>query len=235
MFFSIQESTSYLEFSFSAPRSANALSLKAARELQSLTKKYKKWSKPVIVSSGHPRVFCSGGNLTDYAKLKTKPEGLKINREIAACLDAFAAWPVIKIAWVNGDVLGGGMEWLARFDFRWSTPEAVFAFWQRRIGLSTGWGGGAWWAGKIGEENVRRLLIRAEPITATGALRIGLVDRILPQWRAQPELEKFVSDLAGESVSAARRWKIQSEAKVFASLWMASEHRAVLKRWGSKL
>ncbi len=229
--FSIDEREHFLSIRFSAADSANAFSLKAARELSALVKEFKSWRKPIVVGSAHPRIFCSGGNLTEYKKLGTKAEGLKVNREIAKSLDGFGAWSVVKIAVVNGDVLGGGMEWLARFDFRWSSPQAVFAFWQRRIGLSPGWGGGAWWSAKIGEDNLRKLLVAAAPLTATEALRENLIDRILPQWQIESELRTWTKDLGCKSSQVANNWSAKKEQKIFSSLWLEKEHLEVLRRW----
>lgn len=229
--FSLSEQSEYLLIRFLAADSANAFSLAAGKELASITKKYKDWKKPVVVTSGHARVFCSGGNLTDYKKLKTKAEGLKVNREITKCLDSFASWPVVKLAVVNGDVLGGGMEWLARFDFRWSTPNAIFAFWQRRIGLSPGWGGGKWWSQKIGEENLRKILVEAAPLTALEAKKLNLVDRILPHWRVDDELRAFSADKSLRSTLSANTWSSNKESKIFSDLWLAKEHSKILKNW----
>ena len=227
----VEEKSSYLSIRFLAQESANALSLNAARELAALPKKFKASKKPIVVSSAHPRVFCSGGNLTDYKKLKSKGDGLKVNREISKALDAFGAWPVMKIAYVNGDVLGGGMEWLARFDFRWSAPHALFAFWQRRIGLATGWGGGAWWARKIGEDRLRQLLIEAQPLPASQAMKAGLIDRVVLDWRRESELAQFCQGLESDSARAANRWSAKEESKIFSNLWLNKEHAEVLKRW----
>lgn len=229
--FKIVERDSFLQADFFIPESANALSLEAARELGAVVRKYKSWRRPVVVSSVHPSVFCSGGNLSDYARLKGREPGLRVNREITKHLDAFAAWPVVKLAVVEGDVLGGGMEWLARFDFRWSVPNAFFAFWQRRIGLSSGWGGGRVWAARVGEARVRQLLLEGRLLSAGEALRLGLVDRVVSSWKIREEAERWAAGLSGGAVGALTGWKAASESKVFSSLWMGSEHKAVLDQW----
>ncbi len=229
--FKVTESTNALNIEFFIPDAANALGLEAARELKKIQKAYAKWKKPVIVRSVHPRLFCSGGNLTDYKKLKGRAPGLKINREIESILNTFGSWAVPKLALIEGDVLGGGMEWLARFDFRWSTPNAFFAFWQRRIGLSSGWGGGRVWAGKIGEDNVRRLLIEARVLSAAEARREGLLDQVYSAWSMSQEAERWAARLGGESSNKIVKWKASSEAQIFSSLWLAPEHSSILKKW----
>ncbi len=204
------------------------MSLDAARVLRGVVKEFRAWRGLVVVTSGHRSMFCSGGNLSDYAKLRGRAPGLKINREITACLDAFGKWPAVKLAVVEGDVLGGGMEWLARFDYRWSVPSALFAFWQRRIGLSTGWGGGRAWSAKIGEDKVRSLLMEGSLLSAEAALRLGLVDRVMSSWKIRKAAELHsVSGVLSD-------WSVARESKIFSSLWMSEEHRSVLEKWKKK-
>lgn len=231
--FKSSETKHSLNIHFQAMESANAFSLSAATELAKIQKKYKAWKKPVIVMSDHPKVFCSGGHLGDYKKLKGKPPGLKINRSIEKVLNDFGNWPVPKIAVIEGDVLGGGMEWLARFDFRFVTPLAFLAFWQRRIGLSSGWGGGAVWAQLIGEQKVRRLLLAGQILSAESALREGLVDQIISPWKIRSEALHFAAAMDGDVSQVLISWSANKEAKVFNSLWMDKTHRQVLKDWKS--
>lgn len=229
--FKIFESKHSLNLHFHVPESANAFSAQAAAELTRIQKKYKSWRKPVIVMSDHARVFCSGGNLADYKKLKGKAPGLKINRSIEKTLNEFGAWPAPKIAVIEGDVLGGGMEWLARFDYRLATPSVFLSFWQRRIGLTSGWGGGTAWAQKIGEDRVRRLLLGGRLLGAAEAQRLGLVDSLFSAWKIRVEALQFAAELDSEIVGALVGWSAQKEARVFRSLWMSKLHRQILKNW----
>lgn len=226
MAFETHRKEHHLELHFAAPQAANAFSLTDARELKKLVRAHAKWSRPVVVRAPGARVFCAGGNLRDYARLTTKSPGLKINREITAALDAFARWPVPKLAVVEGDVLGGGMEWLGRFDFRWCTTGAAFSFWQRRIGLAPGWGGGKPWAAILGEPRLRVLLMEARLIGAHEAAQLGLVDRVLPAWRLEEKVAAWSATLDGLA-----DWSVKREAAVFRKLWMADKHRRALARW----
>lgn len=229
-YFTVEEKPACLIVRFHAPDSGNALSIAVARELGALPSRFKKSRKPVIVTSSHPNLFCSGGNLSDYAKLKGKAPGLKINREIQKHLKIFAAWPVVKLAVIEGDVFGGGMEWLGYFDYRWASPYARFAFWQKRIGLSPGWGGGTKWSARVGESAVRGLLVEGRLLGSGEAYHHGLVDRVVSSWKILDEAERWCSALQGEEPTLLR-WNVKSETKLFAKLWLGPAHRAILKRW----
>ena len=231
--FKIGEKPSHLHLEFFAPQAGNSLSVAAVRELTAIQKKYARWDRPVVVSSAHPTLFCSGGNLSEYKKIVGKAGGLKINREIQNGLRRFASWNVPKLALIEGDVFGGGMEWLAYFDFRWSTPNAVFAFWQRRIGLSSGWGGGSVWAKKIGIENVRRLLLEARLLSSDAALNLQLIDRVVSTWSIHDTAALWAAEISSLATSRLLDWTPQNEARTFSNLWMGPEHRAVLKKWRS--
>lgn len=231
--FQVEQTEHILRLRFSDAQSANALSLAAAKELSQLIKSHKKWTGLVTVESAGGRMFCSGGQLRDYAKMKSKAQGLKVNREITAVLDQFQDWKAVKLAVVNGDVLGGGMEWLSAFDYRWSLPSVAFGFWQRRIGLSPGWGGGRRWAAIIGEQAVRRALLDSRLMTAPEALRLGWIDRIVPEWKMAEETVAFARRILSPNPEALKSWNVKAEAKVFSDLWLGPAHKAVLAKWKS--
>lgn len=229
--FRIYENPTHLELEFCLVDSGNAMSLVAARELSKIVKSYRQWKSPVVVTSGHPTLFCSGGNLTDYSNLKNRAAGLKINREITKCLQSFGAWPVVKLAVIEGDVLGGGMEWLGHYDFRWSTNSVFLTFWQRRIGLSPGWGGGTQWSQILGDSQTLKLLLEASLISAPRALDLGLVDRVLSASRIRDAIAPWCEQLKGESMNAIINWSPLRERQIFEKLWLGPEHLAALARW----
>lgn len=215
---------------FSAPGAGNSFALEDARELTALLKQHRN-ARAVVVLSGTPRLFCSGGRLSDYARLKQKAQGLKINGEITKHLESFAKWPGLKMALVNGDCYGGGMEWLGCFDFRWCVPSVLFSFWQRRIGLTPGWGGGKRWARILGEGMVRAQLLAADVFGCEEALRRGVVDRVVLEEKILAEALEWLERVLKRSDVLPVNWTAAGEKKMFADLWWSEAHRKVLKRW----
>jgi enoyl-CoA hydratase len=219
-----------LVLSFRAPQAGNSFSLEDSRELVALLKKYKT-AKGLILISENPRLFCSGGRLSDYAKLKAKSEGLLINDQITRNLDVLAKWPGLKMVLVNGDCYGGGMEWISCFDFRWAIPTALFSFWQRRIGLTPGWGGGKRWSRILSEGSVHSQLMAAEVFGAGEALRRGVVDRVVRDEKILSEAVAWLSRVVNRSDVIPSKWTAATEKKVFSELWWSAAHREILKSW----
>lgn len=222
-----------LVLTFSDPSSRNSFSLQAARELLAhLEENVGRFDAFVFRARG--RVFCSGGNLSDYASMTTAEQGHAVNREIRAILGQVASWPEPSVCAVAGDAFGGGVELASAFDVILAAPHVAFALWQRRIGLSFGWGGGARLERRIGSGRLREWSLSTRLVAATEAADAGLVDRLVPEalldrdaiLRAH-ELAVSHRDPLVESKSKLGETP-QSEVELFEKLWWSEEHRASL-------
>ena len=215
--------------SFSDPSSRNALSIAAARELYALMRAPLNYRALVFTAPG--RVFCSGGQLDDYASMKSPDEGRVVNDEIRNVLGMLASIAVPTIACVSGDAFGGGVELMSCFDYVLSVPQAMFGLWQRKIGLSFGWGGGSRLEKRMGPGALRGLSLSAHVISAREALSIGLIDQVV-----QPSvLESSAAALAArlillpiEPLATLKSFESEKESEAFNSLWWNPSHSAVL-------
>lgn len=189
----------------------------------------KGFERLVLVSNG--RVFCSGGNLQDYAHMKSANEGREVNRFIRETLTMLDTLPVPKLAVVNGDCFGGGIELLSCFDTIYSTPSALFALWQAKMHLSFGWGGYERLLRRLPERHLMSWLYSGEPKSATRCQQLGLVDKLIPLHRCQQEIglweEKKVAASAElrEQISS---WK-SDEVSLFDHLWWNEKQRKQLQ------
>lgn len=188
--------------------------------------------KGLILKSHVERVFCAGGNLTQYAALKSKEEGVNINRTIFRSLAGLKMLPVQKVAIVDGDCFGGGIELLSCFDTILTSPKSFFHFWQLKLALSFGWGGYGRLLDRMSEQDLRSCFLNIKSISAYEALSLGLVDAVLP-----------VEMLAEKSLLAAQKIRTPSntfekayslnkaeEQILFEDLWWRPEHRKNLEK-----
>lgn len=225
------------ELVFSDPSSRNSFRVETARELAKFLPQIVK-TCDVLVFRAEGRVFCSGGNLKDHLA-----QGVAVsraaNREIAAALSLLSSLPIPSLAVVEGDALGGGVELLSAFDVVLAAPHVVLGFWQRRLGVTFGWGGGARLARRLGSAAlVSRLALEARALTAGEALRVGLIDGVHAPWSLRREAMAEALRLASlprASVTAMKSMRLvsSSEARVeqraFEKLWFGPSHRAYLE------
>ena len=74
--------------------------------------------------------------------------------------------------------MGGGLDLALACHRRIASPRAVFGHRGAALGLITGWGGTQRLPRLIGKGRALHLLVAAEKLTASQALRMGLVDAI---------------------------------------------------------
>lgn len=218
---------------FSRPEAANAFSLDDALQLQRILRTQKS-AKVLIWRTTGSRCFCAGGDLAAYAKMSKRDQGIAANKKIARALAELAGFPAVTLAIVEGDCWGGGVELLSAFDSVWAVPYAAFGLWQRRIGLSFGWGGGARLERRIGKARLSRLALGAQAVTAMQAADLGLVDRIIGADDVERELRRWFKQqrrLPFEPVAALKTMTAKNEASWFRRLWWTPSHKQVLARF----
>lgn len=187
----------------------------------------------LVFRSTSRRFFCTGGDLQHYSQMKSRGEGLKANRRIRGALEMLAEFRGVSLALVDGDAWGGGLELLSCFDEVWSTPQSLFGFWQRRIGLSYGWGGRARLEERISPAHLRRLALRGQTISAYEALDLGLIDRILPREIFEIEIAKWRAGFEnlGTKVTSALKAEVHRADRQFDELWLKKDHREALAKF----
>lgn len=218
-----------LKLTLTDSKTGNSFGIDAARELMILLKKLNapKSKVKVLIFTGQDRFFCTGGNLKYYRTLKTKAAGLKINREISGVLKSLYSLKIAKIALVNGDCFGGGLELLSCFDLIYSRPESLFGFWQSKQALSFGWGGGARIAERLSPMQTRRALLGSHCFSAYEAARMGLVDQVLSRFEIECAVVAFANQIAlnsKETISCLNTLTSKNEEVLFSKLWWSKEH-----------
>ena len=222
------------------PQSRNAFSLKQAEKLAAALKlKSSKLEYDAVLVTAHGSHFCSGGNLSDYAGMKTPIQGKLVNRKIAAILDSLSSLPVPTACVVQGDCLGGGLELLGSFDYVVSVPEAQFGFWQRKIALSFGWGGRKRLARRLSESRLDQLAMSSRNLSAVEARDLGIVDQVVLSSKAVEAAKQWLERTASLPALPLRELKKSigkkvDERKFFEKLWWNKEHLNVLQKFKRK-
>jgi len=156
----------------------------------------------VIVITGAGKAFCAGGDVKEFVSGGTRAEAnLPIDqrptRDKVILLIQATGKPVI--ASVNGAAAGGGCNLALACDMRIASDRARFGQVFVRRGLHPDWGG-IWFLPRlVGYAKAAELIFSGEVIDAQEALRIGLVNKVVPH----EELSKATKEFAMKFMKSA--------------------------------
>ncbi|MEU6715105.1 crotonase/enoyl-CoA hydratase family protein [Nonomuraea sp. NPDC046802] len=162
--------------------------------------------RAVILTGAGDKAFCAGADLKEVARGEFSTEGCEPHWGFAGCVTHPIAKPVI--AAVNGFALGGGTEIALWADLVVASETARFGLPEVKRGIIAGAGGAFRLAAQLPTKVAMEILLTGEPVTAADALRLGLVNRVVPQEQVVPAalaLAETVSANAPLAVQASKR------------------------------
>ena len=162
--------------------------------------------KGVIITGGGEKSFVAGADITEFNQLsgKSAPEFMARGQRIFDKIEAFNR-PVI--AAVNGFALGGGNELAMCCDIRIAAENAVFGQPEVSLGLIPGYGGTQRLPRLIGPGKAKEVIFADERLPAQEALRLGLVQRVVPKGQALEEAKKLLKKILSKGPVAIRMAK----------------------------
>src|SRR5438477_766546 len=154
----------------------------------------------VVVSGAGDKAFVSGADVNEFGEQRTSAEArAQYDRESA---EAGKAWDAVDkpvIAMIRGYCIGGGLLTAMQADIRIASEDSQFGVPAARLGLGYGYGGVKALVDLVGAAWASEILFSARRVSAAEALRIGLVNRVVPP----DELEGQVMELASALQSNA--------------------------------
>jgi enoyl-CoA hydratase/carnithine racemase len=174
----------------------NALSRALLGELLEAARSLTEDAPGAVVITGGERIFAAGADIAEFGG---PDEAAGITAGFHAALDAVAAIPRFVIAAVGGYALGGGCELALACDYRVGSERAVFGQPEVLLGVIPGGGGTQRLARLVGPSRAKELCLTGRQVRADEALRIGLVDEMVPA----EELHARALELAAEVARGA--------------------------------
>ncbi|MBV8346805.1 MAG: enoyl-CoA hydratase/isomerase family protein [Mycolicibacterium sp.] len=132
-----------------------------------------------VVIYGGEKVFAAGADVKEIAD-KDYPAMIPVSQAMHASLGAVATIPKPVVAAVTGYALGGGLELALCADFRVCGQSATFGQPEILLGIIPGAGGTQRLPRLIGPARAKNLVYTGRFVDAGEALRIGLVDQVVP-------------------------------------------------------
>lgn len=196
------------------PESRNALSRSMSKELEAAWLKLRDEPelRVAVLTGAGDKAFCAGADLRevgDYYRAMT-PIQRRLNGERTPGLGGLtrnfdSCKPVI--AAINGHCLAGGLELALACDLRVAAEHATFGLPEVKRGIMPGAGGTQRLPRLVPMGMALEMLLTGAPIDATTALRIGLVNRVVPQaelLESATSLARLIAQNAPLAVQAIR-------------------------------
>ena len=177
----------------------NALNLETRKELSNAVSKLRqdKKARVVIITGAGDKSFASGSDIREFLKVTPAAIEERNNTFGTRLYYEIENLPMPVIAMINGFCFGGGNELAMSCDIRICSDNAKFGQLEINVGIIPGAGATQRLPRLVGWGKAKELIYTGRIIDAEEALRIGLVDKVVPQ----PQLEKVVADLAESIVS----------------------------------
>ncbi len=132
----------------------------------------------VVITGAGDKAFIAGADIGEFEG-RTPVDQFRVMRG-PSVFDAIEAFPKPVIAMINGFALGGGCELAMACDIRIAADTARLGQPEVNLGIIPGGGGTQRLPRLVGAGNAYKLLFTGDLVDAADALRMGLVDEVVP-------------------------------------------------------
>lgn len=230
------------------PAKLNALNTETIDELMDVFDKVKRdeniWC---VVVTGAGKAFVAGADVAELAQLNPQAAEDKMlkGQDLYNRIENLGK-PVI--AAINGFALGGGCEMAMTCTIRIAADDAKIGLPEIGLGIMPGYGGTQRLPRLIGRGAAMQMLLTGEPILASDAFRVGLVNLICPKDQVlaaalelagkisakSPLAVKSIMESVGNGLSMPFTEALKLEAKLFRILSTAEDAKEGMKAFLEK-
>ncbi len=195
---------------FNNPEKRNAMSLEMWEGLGSALIELRDNPdiRVVIMVGAGDKAFVSGADISQFEKTRHNAQASEeYSRRSEAQRALLANYPKPTIACIRGFCLGGGMQVAMLADIRLAADNSQFGIPAAKLGIAYGYDGLKHLVSLVGPSWARLIMYTGMRIDSAEALRIGLVERVLPGaelWDATMEIARTISGNAPLAIKAAK-------------------------------
>jgi enoyl-CoA hydratase len=162
----------------------------------------------VILVGAGDKAFVSGADISQFEKTRHNAAASEEYAKRSAAERALLAdYPKPIIACIRGFCLGGGMQVAMLADIRIAAENSQFGIPAAKLGIAYGYDGLRNLVSLVGPSWARLLMYTGMRIDSAEAVRIGLVDRVVPDaelWDATLDIARTISGNAPLAIQAAK-------------------------------
>lgn len=152
----------------------------------------------VILTGAGPKAFIAGADISEFASFSLE-QGMDLSAHGHGVFDSVEQCSKPVIAAVNGFALGGGCELAMACHMRIAAENAKFGQPEVKLGLIPGYGGTQRLVRYIGKGKAIELLMTADMIDAQEALRLGLVNYVVPADQLMAKCHEILNKISAQA------------------------------------
>jgi len=180
----------------------------------------------IVVTGAGDKAFVAGADIKEFAG-RSGYDQFNVTKGFGI-FEAPEKSPKPVIAAVNGFALGGGCELAMACDIRIASDKAKLGQPEINLGILPGGGGTQRLPRLVGLGTAYKLLYTGAVIGAEEALRIGLVDEVVPHDELATRVRELAGQIAEKSPAALQFIKDAVKASVRTSLDEGIRHETTL-------
>src|SRR5277367_6846417 len=157
----------------------------------------------VVITGQGDKFFSAGADLKTFAD-GDKVQARLMAQRFGAAFEALQEARPAVIAAINGYAMGGGLECALACDLRIAEEHAQMGLPETSVGLLPAGCGTQTLPWLVGEGWAKRMILTNERVNAETALRIGLVEQVVPRGQSRAialEIAKRVTTLSPRAVA----------------------------------
>ncbi|WP_445156993.1 enoyl-CoA hydratase-related protein [Halomonas sp. E14] len=204
----VVDNAGVVRLTITRPKALNALNSAVLTELEAVLTELEQRSdlRAVLITGAGEKSFVAGADITEMRD-KTPEQARAFASQALRTIKRLEMLPVPVVALVNGFCLGGGCELALACDWAVASDNAIFGQPEVLLGVIPGFGGTQRLPRRVGPAMALDLVTTGRKIDAQEALRIGLVNRVMPQAELEAYAEELTQQLAGNGPQAVRASK----------------------------
>ena len=232
--FEVKDDTAWI--TINRPEVLNAFREQTLDELIHAVKSTREDSSLVaaVITGAGDRAFSSGGDFHAMMKLN-RANALHWNDRMLGLAMAIRGVPIPVIAMVHGHCMGGGHELALWCDLVISADDGVFGQTGARVGACPTVGATQYIPRLIGDRLAKEMIFLCRTFPAEEAVRIGLINRVVPKAELRKETEEWckkIKGYSGQTLRATKKSLNFESDELYASWQQGMELLAEI--WGSE-
>lgn len=236
----LEKSDGICVLTINRPESLNALNMTVLEELDGILDEISEEDIKVLIITGAGRAFVAGADISEMINMN--PEGAeefsKMGQRVFSRIENLKI-PVI--AAISGYALGGGCELASACDIRIASEKAKFGQPEVNLGIIPGFGGTQRLRRIVGEGKAKELIFTGAIIDANEALRIGLVNKVVPSEKLMEEAKAMAVTIMEKGPFAIKHAKkaigagtFELESKLFGECFKTEDQKEGMKAFIEK-